>query len=63
MKQFWYMITFYIPIVLIIRAYLSGRVAGDHRKGPGFESSAGDLSSEVVDSLNYTATNLSDLSD
>ena len=31
--------------------------------GPGFESSAGDLSSEVVNSLNYSATDLSDLSD
>ena len=29
----------------------------------GFESSAGDLSSEVVNSLNYSATDLSDLSD
>ena len=27
-------------------------------KGPGFQSSAGDLSSEVVNSLNYSATNL-----
>ena len=41
----------------------SGGVAGDHRKGPGFESSAGDLSSEVVNSLNYSATDLSDLCD
>ena len=31
--------------------------------GPGFESSAGDLSSKVVNSLNYSATDLSDLSD
>ena len=38
-------------------------VAGDHCKGPGFESSARDLSSEVVNSLNYSATDLSDLSD
>ena len=34
-----------------------------NRMGPGFESSAGDLSGEVVNCLNYSATNLSDLSD
>ena len=42
---------------------LSGIVAGDRRKGPGFESSTGELSSEVVNSLNYSAIDLSDLSD
>ena len=39
---------------------LSGIVAGDHRKGPGFESSTGNISSKVIKSLN---TDLSDLSD
>ena len=43
--------------------WVSGIISGDHHKGPRFESSAGDLSSEVVNSLNYSATNLSDLSD
>ena len=43
--------------------YLSCIVTGDNCKGPGFESSAGDLSIEVVNSLKYSATDLSDLSD
>ena len=48
---------------MIYLLQLIGIVTFDHRNGPGFESSAGDLSSEVVNSLNYSATDLSDLSD